>query len=126
MTSDADTCVTDYQWMNVQTYGLGDDLNGILGLALNPDAWSYWVDDPVCESYIEEMVNQGIIGDGIFAVAMRGENDSGDSWMDVGFYDDAAMDNPDDLVWIDAIWDYWWDDYWYQNIWTGIRFRPQV
>lgn len=57
---------------------------------------------------------------------MRGENDEGDSWIDVGFYDEDAMEYPDNLIWIESIWDYWWDDYWWQNYMTGIRFRDQV
>jgi hypothetical protein len=123
MSTDADTCVTDYTWMNIQSYGLGDDLNGILGLALNPTAWDYWTDGPFADSYIDEMFNQGIIGERIFAIAMRDVNDSADSWMDVGFYDETAMDNPDDLVWIESVWDYWWDDYWWQAYMTALRFR---
>jgi len=97
-----------------------------LGLSANPTAWDYWTDGPFADSYIDKMYDQGIIGERVFAIAMRGETDSGDSWMDVGFYDEDAMDNPDDLVWIESIWDYWWDDYWWHNYMTGLRFRDQV
>jgi hypothetical protein len=55
MSSDADTCVTDFNWMNVQTNGLGDEINGVLGLALNPTAWDYWTAGPFADSYIDEL-----------------------------------------------------------------------
>jgi hypothetical protein len=57
---------------------------------------------------------------------LRDDEDSGDSWMDVGFYDEDAMDNSDDLVWIDSVYDTKWDDFWWQNYMTALRFREQT
>lgn len=36
LTADSATCLTDFEWMNIQTSGLDDDINGVLGLSADP------------------------------------------------------------------------------------------
>lgn len=43
--------------------------------------------------------------------------------MDIGFYDESAMSNPDDLMWISVADDDYFGTYWWHNYVTGIRFR---
>lgn len=126
MSDDPDSCVTDYIWMNIQTDGLGDNLNGILGLNADPDAFEASSSKAVATSYIDELYDAGIIDERVFAFALRDENDSEVSYMDVGFYDEAAMDDSDDLVWIDVVYDRWYGQFWWHNYMEGVRFRDQV
>lgn len=69
----ADTCVTDFKWMNVETDGLGDDFNGILGMCADVDAIDYGIvtPEPVADSYIEKLYESGVINEKIFAFGMR-------------------------------------------------------
>lgn len=55
--SDTDTCVTDFPWMNVQEIGLGDDLNGIMGMCADPTA----ISDDIAPNYIQYLYDQEII-----------------------------------------------------------------
>jgi hypothetical protein len=71
------------------------------------------------------MVDAQILNESVFALALRPTEDAGTGWIDMGFYDDAAMENPDDLMWIDSVNDEWLDDFWWQNYMTAIRLRPQ-
>lgn len=102
MSDDADTCVTDFRWMNIQSEGLGDSLNGILGMNADPDALEAYSDYPAADSYIDDLFEAGIIGERVFAFALRDKDDDLTSYLDVGFYDEAAMDNPDDLMYVDV------------------------
>ena len=36
LTNDSNACATDMPWMNVETTGLGDSLNGVMGLCAEP------------------------------------------------------------------------------------------
>lgn len=46
--------------------------------------------------------------------------------MDVGFYNEDAMDDPDDLMWIEVADDSYYGTFWWHNYMEGIRFRDQV
>ena len=47
---------------------------------------------------------------------------SGDSYIDFGAYNEAAMSDPADLIWIDIIDnDIWWTEYV-----TGVRWGPEM
>jgi hypothetical protein len=126
MGDDPDTCITDYRWMNIQNDGLGDSFNGILGLNADPKAMQDYMSWEAADSYIEELYDAGIIGDKVFAFALRDVDDDDSSYIDVGFYDEDAMDDPNNLVWTDVAYDYLYGQFWWQHYMTGIRFRDQV
>lgn len=99
--------------MNVNTDGLGSELNGIIGLTHNPSAFDYIADGPFATSYLQEMVDANILDKAVFALALRPTEDAGTGWIDMGYYDNMAMENPDDLMWIDSVNDEWLDDFWW-------------
>jgi len=74
--------------MNVNTDGLGSDLNGIIGLTHNPSAFDYISDGPFATSYLQEMVDANILDRAIFALALRPTEDDGSSFIDFGTYDE--------------------------------------
>jgi hypothetical protein len=71
------------------------------------------------------MVDANILDKAVFALALRPTEDASSGWIDMGYYDNMAMANPDDLMWIDSVNDEWLDDFWWQNYMTAIRIRPQ-
>jgi hypothetical protein len=71
------------------------------------------------------MVDSNILDKAVFALALRPTEDASSGWIDMGYYDNMAMANPDDLMWIDSVNDEWLDDFWWQNYMTAIRIRPQ-
>lgn len=120
-----DSCSTDFVFMNIITTGLPADLNGILGLCANSSATgsSLTVEDFTPTSYITALYLDGVIDHQIFAFALFDQMDTDSSFMDVGFYNEAAMNDPDDLVWIPVVDDEFYGTYWWHNYVTGIRFR---
>ena len=126
-TDNSDTCVTNFKWMNVQTSGLGDSITGILGMCADNDGIEYGIvnQESIADSYIEELYNSGIIDDKVFSFGLRHVDSSDGSFLDIGFYDSDAMEDPSeaDLVWIDVV-DYGnYNKFWWGNTVTGIRFR---
>lgn len=94
----------------------------------DPDAIDYGIvtPEPSADSYIEQMYNRGIIDNKVFATALRDRYNANPSFIDIGFYDNAAMDNPNDLLWLDVVsWGQYGQFFW-ANYLTGIRFRDQV
>ena len=116
-------CASDFNWMNIQSTGLGDDLNGILGLSHNPSAFStlYPADDLMTVLY-----DDGVITANTFAFGLRGYTDADSSFIDIGHYNTNAMDDSTQLIWTDVATDPYYGDGWWQNYMTGVRFRDQV
>ena len=125
LSADATDCVNAYKWMNAQTYGLPVYLNGILGMAADPEALS-WHDPLTAKSWVQELYAAGVIDADSFSVAMRDENDSDGSYIDYGTPDSTAMTDSADLVWIDVYDDSVYGQFWWQALLQGIRLRPQV
>lgn len=115
LSSDTDTCVTDFPWMNVASLGLGDDLNGVLGMCADPSS----ITDSSGPNYIEYLYNQEIIDIQLFSVALSADSDT--SFVDIGFYDLDAFTS--DLVWIDVINHETYGQFWWANQIQGLRFR---
>lgn len=113
MSDNPDTCVTDFRWMNIQSAGLGDQFNGIWGLNADPKAMEGYSDHPPADSYISDLFDDGIIEDKVFAIALRDINDDGSSYIDIGFYDESAMHNPADLLWVPVADDYLYGQFWW-------------
>jgi hypothetical protein len=105
-----DICTSNFNWMNIQSTGLGDDLTGILGLCHNPSAFSdlYPADDMITALY-----DDGVISANVFAFGLRGYTDTDSSFMDVGAYNDAAMDDSSQLIWTDVATDLYYGDGWW-------------
>jgi hypothetical protein len=115
-------CLSGFNWMNIQTDGLGSDLNGILGLSHNPSAFS---DLHPADDMITALAEAGVIPANTFALGLRSYKDPDNSFMDVGFFNDQAMHNPSELIWTDIVTDSYYGDGWWQSFMTGVRFRDQ-
>lgn len=120
---DEDSCATNFPWMNIKSVGLSDDLNGVLGACADPSM----ITDDVAPSYIEQLYNESVIDEQVFAIALRDVNDDESSYIDVGFYDDTnAIPSRNSLVWIDVADDETYGQLWWHNYMTGLRFRSQT
>jgi len=85
-------CVNTYKFMNAQTTGLPNYLNGILGMAADPEALA-WHDPLTAKSWVQELYKSGVINADSFSVAMRHKDDSRGSFIDYGTPDTTAMTN---------------------------------
>lgn len=81
--------------------------------------------EPVADSYIKKLKEANIIENEIFSLAYRGTADSDPSYIDIGFYDEAAMNDPSNLVWISNNNYGSYNQYYWNNDFTGFRLRPQ-
>lgn len=126
--TDSSSCATNFKWMNVNNNALGSTLNGVLGLCADTDAIDYGIvtPEPVADSYIEKLYDASIIESKIFALGLRDQNDSDGSFADIGFYDANAMNDQNELVWIDVESYYNYNQFFWGNWMTGIRLRDQV
>ena len=70
LSADSNDCVNTYKFMNVQTAGLPTYLNGILGMAADPEALS-WYDPLTAKSWVQELYLSEVIDADSFSVAMR-------------------------------------------------------
>ena len=125
LTADSTDCVNSYKFMNAQTAGLPDYLNGILGMAADPEALA-WYDPLTAKSWVQELYDANVIDADSFSVAMRHMDDSNGSYIDYGTPDTTAMTDEDDLVWVDVYEDSVYGKFWWQALVQGIRLRPQV
>jgi hypothetical protein len=96
ITDDADTCLTDFKWMNVQVSGLSTSVQGVLGMCADVDAIDYGVvtPEPTGSSFIEQLFNSGVIQEKMFAFGLREMTNSADSFLDIGFWDENALKDP--------------------------------
>lgn len=132
-TDHLDTCATDFKFMNVQTYGLGEGLTGILGLAADPAALHKLYPETmpfeqVTPSYIDVLFDQHVIDRRVFAFVLRHDSHHNtQSYMDIGFVNHEAMaDEEHELLWLDVVKDDYYGQFWWHHYLQGIRFRDQV
>jgi hypothetical protein len=99
-----EACVTDMKWVNMQSgeFYASSLIKGVVGLNSDPAGIDYGIvtPEPVADSYIQKLKASNIIENEVFAFNLKSKFDSTPSYVDFGFYDTAAMNNPDDLVWI--------------------------
>jgi len=99
----------------------------VLGLNADPEAIDYGIvtPEPTADSFITKLEEAAVTDAKVVSFALRDFGDDTASYVDFGFYDTAAMNNPDDLVWIPvaSMGDYN-KFYWNAEV-TGIRFRGQ-
>jgi hypothetical protein len=88
----------------------------------NPAAWS---ETNAADDLVTTLASDGTIPANTFAFGLRGYTDDDASFIDIGFYNDDAMNDPTDLIWTDVVTDYYFSDYWWANYMTGVRFRDQ-
>ncbi len=113
-------CLSGFKWMNIQTVGLGDELDGILGLSYNPSAFS---EKFPADDMMTALANAVVTTQNKFAFGLRGYTDKDSSFIDVGFHNDAAMNDPSQLIWTKVATNRRYGDGWWQNYMTGVRFR---
>jgi len=122
LSNQADSCVQDMEWVNARTNPTGSWL-GTVGLCANPSGKT-GNSDPVAESYVKQLNASSLTTSEIFALGFRNAASSESSFMDFGFANEAAMEDPSSIVYVDNYnaGDADGDYYWSQQL-TGIRFR---
>lgn len=116
------------KWLNLQTSDFPYSFNsGVIGLNADPAGIDYGIvtPEPTADSFVTKLYEAGITEDKIVAFALRSYYDTYDSYVDFGFYDTAAMDNPDDLKWISVENLGTYNKFYWNASVTGIRFRTQ-
>jgi hypothetical protein len=84
-----------------------NEIDGILGMTSN-----FKNGGPL---FIEALKDRGLITNSVFGFYLSGTD--GRSFLDIGVLWNTSMRNKDELIWMDAIRDFWWSNYV-----TGIRF----
>ena len=111
--SDEASCVPSFQFTSIsQNNGLSDREEGIIG------QWSGNISgyDDV-KLIMPQLSEAGAVDDTIFSWFMT--DTEGDTYIDFGAPNEAAMSSVDDLIYIDVI----DEDYWWTNYVTGIRWK---
>lgn len=123
----SESCVTNMKWLNYQSGTISSRFSGSLGLNADPEGRDYGIvtPEPVADSYVKKLKEADIIEDAVFATAFRGTADTDPSYVDFGFYDEAAMNDPNDLVWIDNAFYGSYNQYYWNNELTAFRLRAQ-
>ena len=68
---------------------------------------------------IDALYNAGLITARVFAFSISSSYDSTSNFLDIGAYDTANMRDSSELIWFEAINDFWWTNYI-----SGIKFGP--
>ena len=111
--NEASTCVDQYNlFMITSQTGLSERIDGIWGMSSGQDS-----SEPVM--IIDALYNAGLITARVFAFSISSSYDSTSNFLDIGAYDTANMRNPSELIWFEAI-----DDFWWTNYISGIKFGP--
>jgi hypothetical protein len=84
-----------------------NDIDGILGMTSDFENGG-----PL---FIKSLKERGLISKAVFGFYLSGTG--GKSYLDIGVLWDTSMRDKNELVWMDAIPDFWWSNYV-----TGIRF----
>jgi hypothetical protein len=92
----------EMKFINMRGSNIPRNVTGILGL--NADLSVIKVGDNseeiVEDNFIKMLKASNVIENEVFAFNIKKDSDSTPSYMDVGFYNTAAMNNPDELIWI--------------------------